>query len=139
MTSAAAGWPGKREQKALSWRASRPLSPLGKPSRASFPSSLAVSIKPLTLESSFPFVSSVLGHRNMASSALLDCSSPATARLIPFRRSVQSRTFQFQRSVSIAWRPLNLTAVRSAASSRRSLAGTTVHVLLDSTLIQFRC
>ncbi|XP_026665620.2 bifunctional protein FolD 4, chloroplastic-like isoform X3 [Phoenix dactylifera] len=58
----------------------------------------------------------------MASSVLSDCSLPAPARLLPFQRSVQSRTSQFQRSVSFAWRPLSLSAIRSTASPHWSLS-----------------
>ncbi|XP_010935086.3 bifunctional protein FolD 4, chloroplastic [Elaeis guineensis] len=58
----------------------------------------------------------------MASSVLSDRSSPATARLLPFQRSAQSWKSQFQRSVSIAWKPLRLNVIRSTASPHRSLS-----------------
>ena len=126
----------------LKARVSAAFSALGNPSRASHLFSLVVSIKTLNLESSFPFASSVFGRRNMASSVLSDRSSPATARLLPFQRSAQSWKSQFQRSVSIAWKPLRLNVIRSTASPHRSLSavapGISVDAFHDSTPILFR-
>ncbi|XP_072994115.1 bifunctional protein FolD 4, chloroplastic [Typha latifolia] len=61
----------------------------------------------------------------MASSILSDCSSSATARLLPFHRKLHTQDFRFHRSVSIPLRPPSPTSSRSAASRFWSLSAVT--------------